>query len=79
MLALTRKKGESIVIGDDIEIVLLGINGEQAKIGVMAPKSIPVYRKEIHIQIREENRAASNVNAENLKGLADAVKNLKNK
>jgi len=79
LLALTRKKGESIIIGDDIEIVLLGVNGEQVKLGVVAPKSIPVYRKEIHLQIQEENRAASNVNADGLKDLADAVKILKNK
>ena len=77
MLALTRKKGESIIIGDDIEIVLLGINGEQVKLGVLAPKKIPVYRKEIHLQIKEENQAALNVSAGNLKDLADAVKNLK--
>lgn len=79
MLALTRKKGESIIIGDDIEIVLLGINGEQVKLGVIAPKAIPVYRKEIHLQIQEENRAAqsANVSDGNLKDLAAAVRNLK--
>ena len=79
MLALTRKKGESIIIGNDVEVVLLGINGEQVKLGVIAPKSIPVYRKEIHLQIKEENVAAQNVNAENLKDLADAVKSLAGK
>ena len=78
MLALTRKKGESIIIGDNVEIVLLGINGEQVKLGVIAPKSVPVYRKEIHLQILEENKAALNVSADGLKNLADAVKNLKN-
>ena len=77
MLALTRKKGESIIIGDDIEVVLLGINGEQVKLGVVAPKSIPVFRKEIHLQIREENLAAQNVSAGSLKDLADAVKSIK--
>ena len=79
MLALTRKKGESIVIGDNIEIVLLGINGEQVKLGIIAPKSIPVYRKEIYIQIQEENKAALNINKDGLKNLTDAVKNLQNK
>ena len=80
MLALTRKKGESIIIGDEIEIVLLGINGEQVKFGVIAPKSIPVYRKEIHALIKEENKAALNISAgSNLKDLAEALKNMKQK
>ena len=79
MLALTRKKGESIIIGDNIELVLLGISGEQVKLGVIAPKSIPVYRKEIHLQILEENKAATNVNNVDLKDLADAVKNIQGK
>jgi len=79
LLALTRKKGESIIIGDNIEIVLLGINGEQVKLGIVAPKSIPVYRKEIYIQIQEENKAALNISKDGLKNLTDAVKNLQNK
>ena len=76
MLALTRKKGESIIIGDNIEIVLLGINGEQVKLGVIAPKAIPVYRKEILAQVRDENKAAQNISAGGLKDLADAAKGL---
>ena len=76
MLALTRKKGESIIINDNIEIVLIGISGEQVKLGVIAPKSIPVYRKEIYIQIMEENKAALNVNPESLKDLAGVVKDM---
>ena len=55
MLALTRKKGESIVIGDNIEVVVLGTHGEQVKLGIIAPKSIPVHRKEIYEQIKLEN------------------------
>lgn len=58
MLALTRKKGESIVVGDNIEIVVLGITGEQVRLGIMAPKSITVHRKEIFEQIRNENKEA---------------------
>ena len=76
MLALTRKKGESIVIGDNIEIILLAINGEQIKLGVVAPRSVPVYRKEIYTQIQNENKAASNISAGSLKDLMDAVKDL---
>ena len=56
MLALARKVNQSIMIGDDIEITLLEIKGDQVKIGISAPKSIPVYRKEIYLQIQEENK-----------------------
>jgi carbon storage regulator len=62
MLALTRKKGESIIIGDNIEIVVLGITGEQVRLGILAPKTVTVHRKEIFEQIRNENKEAmSNV------------------
>ena len=56
MLALSRKQGESIVIGNNIEITVLEAKGDQVKIGISAPKSVPVYRKEIYAQIQEENR-----------------------
>ena len=46
MLALSRKKGEALMINNDIEIIVLEIKGEQVKIGINAPKSVPVYRKE---------------------------------
>ncbi len=58
MLALSRKTGESIVIGNDIEITVLEIRGDQVKLGINAPKSVPIYRKEIYVQIQEENKAA---------------------
>ena len=54
MLALTRKKGESIVINNNIEISVLEIRGDQIKIGVSAPKDVPIYRKEVYLQIQEE-------------------------
>ncbi|MDR1209240.1 MAG: carbon storage regulator CsrA [Clostridiales bacterium] len=59
MLALTRKRGESIVISDNIEVVVLGVAGEQVKIGVHAPREISVHRKEIYEQIQAENRLAA--------------------
>lgn len=59
MLALSRKKNESIIINNDIEITILDIKGDQVKIGITAPKSIPVYRKEVYLQIQDANRAAS--------------------
>lgn len=70
MLALSRKQGESIIVGNDIELTILEIKGEQVKVGISAPKSIPVYRKEIYMQIREENKeAAQNIDIESLKKL----------
>lgn len=70
MLALSRKQGESIVIGNNIEITVLEAKGNQVKIGISAPKSVPVYRKEIYAQIQEENReAVANLDVESLKKL----------
>ena len=70
MLALSRKQGESIVIGNNIEITVLEAKGDQVKIGISAPKSVPVYRKEIYAQIQEENReAVANIDVESLKKL----------
>jgi len=69
MLALTRKKGSSIMIGNDIEIIVLGMQGEQVKLGIVAPKEISVHRKEIFEQIQKENAEAaqsSNVDLKNL-------------
>ena len=60
MLALTRKKGESLVINNNIEITVLEIRGDQVKIGISAPKEVPVYRKEVYLQIQNENKAALN-------------------
>ena len=58
MLALARKINESIMLGSDIEVTLLEIKGDQVKLGISAPKSVPIYRKEIFLQIQEENRQA---------------------
>lgn len=58
MLALSRKKGESIIIDNNVEITVLEIKGDQIKLGIKAPKSVPVYRKEIFAQIQEENMNA---------------------
>jgi len=58
MLALSRKKNEALVINNNIEIKILEIKGEQVKIGISAPKEVPVYRKEVYLQIQEANKAA---------------------
>ncbi|HHW68377.1 MAG: carbon storage regulator [Epulopiscium sp.] len=58
MLALTRKKDESIIIGDQIEITVLDIQGDKVRLGIQAPKNIAIYRKEIFLEIKEVNEAA---------------------
>lgn len=59
MLILTRKLGESITIGDDIKVAVLGIHGRQVRLGIEAPPSVVVHREEIYVKIQEENRKAS--------------------
>ncbi|WP_113930734.1 carbon storage regulator CsrA [Bacillus sp. P14.5] len=59
MLVLTRKTGEAIKIGDDIEITVLNMKGDQIKLGIEAPKHIDIHRKEIYLSIQEENAEAS--------------------
>jgi carbon storage regulator len=59
MLTLSRKVDESIMIGNEIEITVLEVKGDQVKIGISAPKSVPIYRKEIYLQIQESNREAA--------------------
>lgn len=71
MLALSRKINESIMIGHDIEITVLEIKGEQVKLGINAPKSVPLYRKEIYVQIQEANKEAVSADAS-----PDVLKNM---
>lgn len=59
MLVLTRKINESIQIGEDIEIKVLAIDGEQIKIGIEAPKNVEIHRKEVYLAIKEENSLAA--------------------
>ncbi len=70
MLALSRKKNEAIVINNNIEVTILEVKGDQVKIGITAPKEVPVYRKEVYLQIQEANSEA--VNGEGM----EALKNL---
>ena len=71
MLVLSRKTNESIIIGKDIEIKILGIEDGKVKLGIEAPRGLEIYRKEIYVEIEEENRTASkqNLDLENLKKL----------
>jgi carbon storage regulator len=57
MLVLTRKAQQSIMIGDDIEVSVLSIVGDKVRIGIQAPRDIPVFRKEIYLEIQQENVA----------------------
>ena len=59
MLTLSRKLNESIMINNDIEITIAEIKGDQVKIGITAPKEIPIYRKELYFQIQEANKEAN--------------------
>ena len=59
MLILTRKLGESITIGDDIKVSVLGVHGRQVRLGIDAPQSVVVHREEIYVKVQEENRKAS--------------------
>jgi carbon storage regulator len=58
MLVLTRKSNQSIMIGDDIEVSVLSIMGEKVRIGIQAPRDIPVFRREVYLEIQEERGAA---------------------
>ena len=67
MLVLTRKSNQSIMIGDDIEVSVLSIMGEKVRVGIQAPRDIPVFRKEVYLEIQQERAkemASSNVRAE---------------
>ncbi len=67
MLTLSRKKNESLVINNNIEVTILDIKGDQIKIGIAAPREVPVYRKEIYLEIQESNKNA--VSAEGVSAL----------
>ncbi|MCH9030895.1 MAG: carbon storage regulator CsrA [candidate division Zixibacteria bacterium] len=76
MLILTRKLGESITIGDQIKITVLGVYGRQVRIGIEAPQDVVVHREEIYVKIQEENRKA----AKNIKSdLINMMQSLKGK
>lgn len=69
MLVLTRKKGQAIIIGHDIEISIIDVQGDQVRIGINAPKSVTIHRKEIYEEIRNENLSAATVKGLDIKEL----------
>lgn len=54
MLVLTRKSSQSIMIGDDIEVSVLAITGEKVRVGIEAPRAVPVFRKEVYVEIHDD-------------------------
>ena len=74
MLVLTRKKDQTLVIGDNIEITVLDIQGDQIRFGINAPKSVKVYRKEIYLEIMQENKNAAMQAHSNPKSLNELIK-----
>ena len=59
MLVLTRKSNQSIMIGDDIEVSVLSIMGEKVRIGIQAPRDVPVFRREVYLEIQQERRGVA--------------------
>ncbi|MCW3022593.1 MAG: csrA [Conexibacter sp.] len=68
MLVLTRKSNQSIMIGDDIEVSVLSIMGEKVRIGIQAPRDIPVFRKEVYLEIQQERNGAAVAAADDPRG-----------
>ena len=67
MLALSRKKNEAIIVNNNVEITILEVKGDQVKVGITAPREVPIYRKEVYLQIQEANKEA--VNADGMEAL----------
>ena len=76
MLVLTRRLGETIVIGDDIVIKIVDIHGKQIRIGIDAPAEVSVYRGEIYDRIMLENKAAVETTVGDVKSMTDGLKEL---
>lgn len=74
MLILTRKLGESITIGDDIKVSILGVRGRQVRLGIEAPSDVVVHREEIYVKIQAENRKASKTVKSDLIGMVRMIK-----
>jgi carbon storage regulator len=74
MLILTRRAGERVVIGEDVLVTVMEVSGQTVRLGIAAPQGLPIYREEIWLAVKEENRAAAEAAADALpaKGAADA-------
>ncbi|WP_394218437.1 carbon storage regulator CsrA [Halobacillus trueperi] len=74
MLVLNRKEGESVRVGDDITITVVGVEGGQVKLGIEAPKSVGIHRQEVYVAIEKENEEAANVSGDLLNLLKNEKK-----
>jgi carbon storage regulator len=71
MLVLTRKSNQSIMIGDDIEVSVLSIMGEKVRIGIQAPRDVPVFRREVYLEIQQERRGVTAGGGSDVRGEVD--------
>jgi carbon storage regulator len=77
MLVLTRRSDESIMIGNDIELTILGLEGDRVRLGIKAPSNVDIHRKEVYLSIQEENNTATNsLNLFNQKEFTKKLSNL---
>jgi carbon storage regulator len=78
MLVLSRKKGESIVIQDQIELTILSVEGDTVKVGISAPKHVDIFRKEVYLSIQESNRESVAPQQSDLKALIHQLRKVNN-
>jgi len=79
LLVLARRINESIMIGDDIEVVIVDIKGDQIKLGIRAPKNVSVHRSEIFKEIKDQNRQAANSAPQSIQNARDLIEKKKKK
>ena len=73
MLILTRKVGEAIRIGDEIEVIITAVDQNKVKVGIRSPRHIPIFREELYQKIQAENREAANIGADELERLVNRI------
>jgi carbon storage regulator len=74
MLVLTRKTNQSIMIGDDVEVTVLAVSRDKIRLGITAPRDVPVFRKEVYLSIKSEESAAASDSREETEAALEALK-----